>query len=71
MEGKMCIRDRLGNVTMPQQFRLKKQLDKVKDEFDLCMIDCGPSVSPVSYTHLDVYKRQLSREETEGDKIVP
>ena len=35
----------LGNVTMPQQFRLKKQLDKVKDEFDLCMIDCGPSVS--------------------------
>ncbi len=35
----------LGNVTMPQQFRLKKQLEKVKEEFDICMIDCGPSVS--------------------------
>lgn len=35
----------LGDVTRPQQFRLKGQLEKIKAEYDFCFIDCGPSVS--------------------------
>lgn len=35
----------LGKVTVPQQFLLKLQLEKIKDEYDFCLIDCGPSVS--------------------------
>lgn len=35
----------LGDVTRPQQFRLKVQLEKISKEYDFCFIDCGPSVS--------------------------
>lgn len=35
----------LGNVSEPQQFRLYRQLEKVADDYDYCLIDCGPSVS--------------------------
>lgn len=35
----------LGNVTLPQQFRLKNQLEKIEEDYDFCLIDCGPSVS--------------------------
>lgn len=35
----------IGNVNEPQQFRLYKQLKKVQDKYDYCLIDCGPSVS--------------------------
>lgn len=35
----------LGNALTPQQEKLKKQLNKVKQEYDYCVIDCGPSVS--------------------------
>ncbi len=35
----------VGNVTEPNQFRLYKQLEKIQGEYDICLIDCGPSVS--------------------------
>lgn len=35
----------IGKVDEPQQFRLWKQLEKVKEEYDFCLIDCGPNVS--------------------------
>ncbi|XCP83608.1 AAA family ATPase [Roseburia hominis] len=35
----------LSDVSLPQQFRLKMQLEKVKGEYDYCIIDCGPGVS--------------------------
>lgn len=34
-----------ADITMPQQFKLKGQLEKVKDEYDYCLIDCSPSIS--------------------------
>ena len=34
-----------ANVNMQQQFKLKRQLEKVKDEYDYCLIDCSPSIS--------------------------
>lgn len=49
----------LGNVTLPQQFRLKQQLQKIEEEYDFCLIDCGPSVSLLNVNALaaaqDVY----------------
>lgn len=34
-----------ADITTPQQFRLKKHLDKVKCEYDFCLIDCSPSIN--------------------------
>ena len=34
-----------ADITTPQQFRLKKHLEKVKDEYDFCLIDCSPSIN--------------------------
>ena len=36
----------------PQQFRLKHQLDKIKDDFDYCIIDCSPAVNLVNINGL-------------------
>lgn len=35
----------LGNALTPQQEKLKRQLAKVNEEYDYCIVDCGPSVS--------------------------
>lgn len=40
MENRLIV-----NITEPNQFRLYKQLNKIQDEYDYCLIDCGPSVS--------------------------
>lgn len=34
-----------ANVKTPQQFKLMAQLEKVKDEYDYCIIDCSPSIN--------------------------
>ena len=34
-----------ADITTPQQFKLKAQLQKIKDEYDYCLIDCSPSIS--------------------------
>lgn len=40
------VEERLkADTRTPQQFKLKMQLEKIKDEYDYCLIDCGPSVS--------------------------
>lgn len=35
----------LSDVTLPQQFRLKMQLEKIDGEYDNIIIDCAPGVS--------------------------
>lgn len=40
MENRLIV-----NITEPNQFRLYKQLEKIQDKYDFCLIDCGPSVS--------------------------
>lgn len=34
-----------ADITSPQQFKLRAQLQKVKDEYDFVIIDCSPSIS--------------------------
>ena len=34
-----------ADIRTPQQFRLKNHLDKIKDEYDYCIIDCSPSIN--------------------------
>lgn len=34
-----------ADIKSPQQFRLKSWLDKVENDYDYCLIDCGPSLS--------------------------
>ena len=60
----MCIRDR-GWVDLPVNYdkeefaRIKAAAEKICSDSDvLVVIGIGGSY-PVSYTHLDVYKRQL------------
>lgn len=37
---------------LPQQYRLKNHLEKIKDEYDYCIIDCSPSVNIVNINAL-------------------
>ena len=46
----MCIRDRLGIVSGPAS---------VSQGWEYLCIETGTDLVPVSYTHLDVYKRQV------------
>lgn len=41
-----------ADIKTPQQFRLSNHLEKVKDEFDYCIIDCSPSISLVNINAL-------------------
>lgn len=34
-----------ADIRHPQQFRLKEQLDKIRKDYDICLIDCAPSLS--------------------------
>lgn len=34
-----------ADIKRPQQYRLKAHLDRIKNEYDFCLIDCAPSLS--------------------------
>lgn len=34
-----------ADKVLPQQFKLKTQLDKLDEEYDYCIMDCSPSLS--------------------------
>lgn len=48
-----------ADVRTPQQFRLKTQLAKIKDEYDICIMDASPSLSILNINGLaaadDIY----------------
>lgn len=47
------IEERLkADVATPQQFRLKRHLVKVEEEYDFCLLDCSPSVGIVNINGL-------------------
>lgn len=33
----------MSDTTIPQQFRLKRYLEKLKDRYDYCLLDCSPA----------------------------
>ena len=41
-----------ADIRTPQQFRLKSHLDKIKDEYDYCLIDCSPSINILNINSL-------------------
>lgn len=41
-----------SNAVIQQQFLLKNQLEKIKDEYDYCFLDCGPSLSIININAL-------------------
>ena len=42
----------MADATTPQQFRLSAHLKKVQDEYDYCILDCGPSMGIVNINGL-------------------
>ena len=60
----MCIRDSAGaenigaSVIPMSSGNTEKQITLMHD-FGSTVLCCTPSYAPVSYTHLDVYKRQI------------
>lgn len=53
-----------------QQFKLKKQLDKVKDEYDMCLIDCGPSVSLLNVNALAAADEVYIPTRSDGNSLI-
>ena len=45
-----------GDVISPQQFKLKRHLKKVEDEYDYCIIDTSPSLSIININGLVLMK---------------
>lgn len=41
-----------ADIRTPQQFRLKKHLEAIKDEYDYCLIDCSPSINILNINSL-------------------
>ena len=60
----MCIRDR---IKAPQ----KREIVAFKHQLEQAGLEVTMRVSPVSYTHLDVYKRQEQDEDAEPETVLP
>lgn len=41
-----------ADVVSPQQFRIKNHLNKIKNQFDYCIIDCSPAVNLININGL-------------------
>lgn len=39
-----AVRDEITSIPTKREFRLRKALEEVRDEYDLVLIDCGPSL---------------------------
>lgn len=59
-----------ADVRTPQQFRLKSQLDKVKDEYDFCIIDCSPSINILNINALVAADEVYIPTKTDGNSLI-
>lgn len=59
-----------ADVRTPQQFRLKNQLDKLKDEYDFCLIDCSPSLSILNINALVAADEVYIPTKTDGNSLL-
>ena len=59
-----------ADVANIQQFRLKNQLEKLKDEYDFCLIDCSPSISILNINALAASDEVFLPIRTDGDSCI-
>lgn len=60
----------LMDVVHPQQPRLKNQLKKIQDDYDYCIIDCGPSVSLLNINGLTAADEAFIPLRVDGDSCL-
>lgn len=58
-----------ANVRTPQQFKLKRQLEKVRREYDLIIIDCSPSISLLNINALVASDEVYIPTKCDGDSL--
>lgn len=64
------VQDRIkADVTTPAQFRLKKHIRKIEDEYDYCIMDCSPSVSIANVNGLAVCDEVYIPTTIDGDSL--
>lgn len=65
------VEERLkADITTPQQFKLKTQLAKIKDEYDYCFIDCSPSISILNINALTAADEVYIPLRNDGDSCI-
>lgn len=64
------VQDRIkADVTTPAQFRLKKHIRKLEEEYDYCIMDCSPSVSIANVNGLAVCDEVYIPTTIDGDSL--
>lgn len=53
-----------------QQFKLKNQLDKIKEEYDICLVDCGPSISLLNINALAAADEVYIPTRSDGNSLI-
>lgn len=65
------VEERLkADITSPQQFKLKSQLEKVADEYDYCLVDCSPSISILNINGLTAASEVYIPLRSDGDSCI-
>lgn len=59
-----------ADVTIPQQYRLKTQLEKVANDYDYCLIDCSPSINILNVNALVAADEVYLPIRTDGDSCI-
>ena len=59
-----------ANVSEPQQFKLRIQLEKIQDEYDYCLIDCSPSINILNVNALAAADEVYMPVRTDGDSCI-
>lgn len=59
-----------ANVRTPQQFKLKMQLEKVRNEYDLIVIDCSPSINLLNINALVASDEVYIPAKCDGDSLI-
>ncbi len=59
-----------ADVRAPQQFRLKAQLDKIRNEYDLIVADCSPSISLLNINVLAAADEVYIPARCDGDSLI-
>lgn len=59
-----------ADVTTPQQFRLKKYLSEVQEDYDYCVIDTSPSISLINVNGLIAADKMYIPTKCDGNSLI-